>query len=64
MHAKDTKIVNGKSVFVGAGSGVLNYTLYGELAKQYGYEKPVILEYMGEAAIPAARDVVKSAFSR
>ena len=43
----------------------MNYTLYGELAKQYGYEKPVILvEYMGEAAIPAARDVVKSAFSR
>jgi L-ribulose-5-phosphate 3-epimerase len=64
LHAKDTKIVNGKSVFVGAGSGVLNYTLYGELAKRYGYQKPVILEYMSEAAIPAARDVVKSAFSR
>ncbi len=62
LHAKDTKIVKGKAVFVGAGAGILNYTLYGQLAKEYGYNKPVILEYMSEAAIPAAREVVRSAF--
>lgn len=62
LHAKDTKVVNGKSVFVAAGAGLLNYKLYGELAKRVGYHKPVILEYMSEAAIPAARDVVRNAF--
>mgnify|MGYP000933606460 CR=1 FL=1 len=62
LHAKDTKIVKGKAVFVAAGTGVLNYTLYGQLAKKYGYRKPVILEYMSEAAIPAAREVVERAF--
>lgn len=62
LHAKDTKIVKDKAVFVAAGTGVLNYTLYGSLAKKYGYRKPVILEYMSEAAIPAAREVVERAF--
>ncbi len=62
LHAKDTKIVGGKAVFVAAGAGLLNYPLYGRLAAEYGYTGPVILEYLSEQGIPAARDVVLGSF--
>ncbi len=62
LHVKDTLIKEGKSVFVPAGKGVLNYPLYAQLAKKQGYQGPVILEYVNEAGLPEAMATVKEAF--
>ncbi len=51
-HAKDTRIVNGKSVFVPAGQGILPYRKYGALLRENGYADPLILEYLEEGDVP------------
>lgn len=59
VHTKDTRIRDGRSVFVAAGTGVVNYPLLFQLMDEAGYDGPVMLEYVSEAGIPETIDFVK-----
>lgn len=60
VHAKDTKIVDGRSVFLGAGKGALDYPYLMDRLRACGYDGPVLLEYVNEAGLQGAYDFVKS----
>lgn len=60
VHAKDTKIVDGRSVFLGAGKGALDYPYLMDKLRACGYDGPVLLEYVNEAGLQGAYDFVKS----
>ncbi|MEG1525096.1 MAG: sugar phosphate isomerase/epimerase family protein [Clostridia bacterium] len=59
VHAKDTKIINCKSVFVGAGKGVLDYIYLVKQLKEIRYDGPILLEYVNEEGIQNAYDFLK-----
>ena len=60
VHAKDTKIVDGKSVFLGAGKGALDYAYLIQRLAGTGYDGPILLEYINEAGIQDAYNFVSS----
>lgn len=59
-HAKDTGIRDNQSVFVPAGRGVLPYEQYIGSLKEYGYQGPLLLEYLEERDVPDAVDYLRS----
>ena len=60
VHAKDTKIVDGRAVFLGAGKGALDYPYLIERLKGCGYDGAVLLEYVNEAGLQGAYDFVRA----
>lgn len=58
-HGKDVVLRNEKSAFVGAGQGVMDYSLYMKLLNVHGYKGPFILEYISESGIDDAKAYVE-----
>jgi len=59
VHAKDTKINDNKSIFLGAGKGALDYPYLIKKLAAAGYDGPILLEYVNEAGLQDAYDFVK-----
>ncbi|MDR1899001.1 MAG: TIM barrel protein [Treponema sp.] len=59
-HAKDSQIVDGKTRFVPAGTGILPYGLYLSLLKQYGYDRPLFLEYLDEEGLEETGEFLRN----
>ncbi len=57
-HAKDVRVEGDRCTTPRAGTGVLDYPLFIELLRRFGYQGPLILEHLREEEVPASRDYV------
>ena len=58
-HGKDVYMEDGNTVYTGSGMGKINFPLFVDLLKKYGYEGPIIMHGLKEEDVPSCRDYLK-----